>query len=98
MSNSSLAARAVAAVEPWLTLLAAVAWCVPLVLLLAPLWRLLQRRQHYLDAIWAVIALGVANRLASDFAGIPAGWQHLSAIFIATLLGAVIWSYQRADS
>jgi hypothetical protein len=98
MSNSSLAAQAVATVEPWLTLLAAVAWCAPLLLLVAPLWRLARRRQRYLDAFWAVIALGVANRLASDFGGIPLGWQHLSAIFIAALLAAVIWSYQRADS
>lgn len=98
MSNSSLATQAAEAIAPWLTILAFLAWCAPLLLLIAPVYRLARRQGRKLDAIWAVLLLGVINRVTSDFAHVPPELQHLSAIFIAALLAAVIWSYQRADS
>ena len=94
---TSLAARTAAIVEPWLTLLALAAWCVPLCLLLPPLYRLARGRLRSLDAIWLVMLLGVVNRIASDFAHVPAALQHLSATIVAALLAACIWSYQHAD-
>ena len=97
MTNTSLAAQAVAFVGPWLTLLALAGWCVPLLLLVAPLYRLAGRRLRSLDMIWLVLLLGVVNRMVSDFAHVPADLQHLSAIIIALLLAAVIRSYQHAD-
>jgi Na+/melibiose symporter-like transporter len=98
MSNTSLAAQAVATVAPWLTLLALLAWCVPLLLMFAPVYRLARRRGRSLDWIWAVLLLGVINRMASDFLGMPPEFQHVSAIIIAALLAAVIRSYQHGDA
>ena len=44
-----------------------------------------------------MLLLGLGNRLLTDFADVPVTITRVSAMLMAALLAAVIWSYQHAD-
>ena len=80
-----------------LKLLSAATWIAVGLLLVAPLWRLAHHRGRYLDPFWAVVALGIVNRLMF-VGGAPIVLSYLAAILLACVLFAAVWSYQRADA
>lgn len=74
----------------------AATWVAVMALLILPIWRVLCRRPRSLDPLWAVVALGVANRLVF-VGGVDRTFAYVTAILLAAVLFLVIRIYQHAD-